>query len=128
MTELAGITIWCEMCILKMRGSDLRGDQISWGLSPQQTRWLFPGVLEMRSLNRVRGSFSQIYEIFILLYMTCVVKSWGLLRWYSGKESTCQCRRHKRHRFSPWVGKIPWRSEWQPTPGFLPGECHGRGS
>ena len=23
------------------------------------------------------------------------------------KESTCQCRRHKRHRFNPWVGKIP---------------------
>ena len=25
----------------------------------------------------------------------------------SGKEPTCQCRRHKRHRFSIWVGKIP---------------------
>ena len=24
-----------------------------------------------------------------------------------GKEPTCQCRRHKRHRFSIWVGKIP---------------------
>ena len=25
-------------------------------------------------------------------------------------------------RFSPWVGKIPWRRKWQPTPVFLPGE------
>ena len=24
------------------------------------------------------------------------------------KESSCQCRRHKRHRFDPWVRKIPW--------------------
>ena len=24
------------------------------------------------------------------------------------------------------VGKIPWRSKWQPTPVFLPGECHGQ--
>ena len=24
----------------------------------------------------------------------------------------------------PWVGKIPWRREWQPTPVFLPGEFH----
>ena len=24
--------------------------------------------------------------------------------------------------FSPWVGKIPWRRAWQPTPVFLPGE------
>ena len=27
---------------------------------------------------------------------------------------------------SPWVGKIPWRRERQPTPVFLPGESHGR--
>ena len=40
----------------------------------------------------------------------------------SGKESTCQCRRHKRHGFNPWVGKIPWRRAWQPTLVFLPGE------
>ena len=24
----------------------------------------------------------------------------------------------------PWVGKIPWRRAWQPTPVFLPGESH----
>ena len=28
----------------------------------------------------------------------------------------------------PWVGKIPWRREWLPTPVFLPGEFHGQGS
>ena len=28
--------------------------------------------------------------------------------------------------FDPWVGKIPWRRKWQPTPVFLPGESHGR--
>ena len=27
---------------------------------------------------------------------------------------------------TPWVGKIPWRREWQPTPVFLPGESHGQ--
>ena len=29
-----------------------------------------------------------------------------------------------RRRFHPWVGKIPWRRAWQPTPIFLPGESH----
>ena len=29
-----------------------------------------------------------------------------------------------RHRFSPWVGKIPWRRAWQPTSVFLPGKSH----
>ena len=33
-----------------------------------------------------------------------------------------------RCRFSPWVGKIPWRRAWQPTPVFLPGESHGQRS
>ena len=28
----------------------------------------------------------------------------------------------------PWVGKIPWRRKWQPTPVILPGESHGRRS
>ena len=37
------------------------------------------------------------------------------------KVSTSQCR---RCRFDPWLGKIPWRWEWQPTPVFLPGESH----
>ena len=44
------------------------------------------------------------------------------------KEPTCQCRRHKRLGFDPWVGKIPWRRARQPTPVFLPRECHGQRS
>ena len=36
--------------------------------------------------------------------------------------------RCKRHRFNPWVGKIPWRRAQQPTPAFLPGESHGQRS
>ena len=36
--------------------------------------------------------------------------------WLSGKESAYQCR---RHGFYPWVGMIPWRRKWQPTPVFL---------
>ena len=31
-----------------------------------------------------------------------------------------------RHQFDPWVRKIPWRREWQPTPVFLPGESLGQ--
>ena len=35
------------------------------------------------------------------------------------------CLQCRRPGFDPWVGKIPWRREWQPTPVFLPGESHG---
>ena len=48
--------------------------------------------------------------------------------WHSGKESVCQYRRCKRCGFDSWVGKMPWRRKWQPTPVFLPGKCHGQRS
>ena len=43
----------------------------------------------------------------------------------SGKESACQCRRHKRLEFNPWVRKILWSRKWLPTPVFLLGKSHG---
>ena len=41
-----------------------------------------------------------------------------------GKEPACECRRQTQ--IWSWIGKIPWRREWQPTPVFLPGEFHGQ--
>ena len=29
-------------------------------------------------------------------------------------------------RLDPWVGKIPWKKKWLPTPVFLPGEFHAQ--
>ena len=55
----------------------------------------------------------------VCLYYT--IGLWKSMRFPGGtcgKEPTCQCRRHKRLRFDPWVGKIPWRRAWQPTPIF----------
>ena len=42
------------------------------------------------------------------------------------KNPHLQCRRHRRHRFNSWVGEIPQRRKWQPTPVFLPGKFHGQ--
>ena len=44
------------------------------------------------------------------------------------KNLPAQCGRHKRHRFSLWAGKIPWRRKWQPTPIFLPGKFMDTGA
>ena len=43
-------------------------------------------------------------------------------------ESQPICLQCRRLGFDPWVGKIPWRREWQPTPVLLPGESHGQRS
>ena len=32
---------------------------------------------------------------------------------------------YRRPGFNPWVGKVPGRREWLPTPVFRPGELHG---
>jgi len=37
------------------------------------------------------------------------------------KESACSAG-------DSWVGMIPWRRAWQPTPVFLPGKFHGQRS
>ena len=34
----------------------------------------------------------------------------------------------EKYGLDPWVGKIPWRRKWQPTPLFLPEEAHGQRS
>ena len=42
-----------------------------------------------------------------------------------GKASACNAG---DPRFDPWVGTIPWRRKWQPTPVLLPGKSHGQRS
>ena len=84
-------------------------------------QWVF--FLQVRRSDRVRrqaNSFRRPSKPFqSLTHLACFPGS------ASGKEPACQCRRQKRLRFNPWVGKIPWRRAWQPTPAFLPGESHG---
>ena len=46
---------------------------------------------------------------------------WRLRHW----RICLQCR---RSGFDPWIGKIPWRRKWQPTPVFFPGKSHGQRS
>ena len=54
--------------------------------------------------------------------------------WWYVLEASLVAQRIKRPpamletRVQSWVGKIPWRRKWQPTPVFLPGESHGQRS
>ena len=44
------------------------------------------------------------------------------------KSLPANAERLKKCGLDSWVGKIPWRKEWQPTPVFLPGGSHGQRS
>ena len=77
--------------------------------------WLSQNVDRTKTRTQI---FCFKFSIFILPYT-------GLPRWFSGKQSACQCR---RHRFNSWIRKIPWRRKGQPTPVFLPGKSRGQRS
>ena len=62
------------------------------------------------------------------VFFFSIALAWGFPGGTTSKEPACQCKRCRRRRFNPGVGKIPRRRQWQPTPVFLPGESHGQRS
>ena len=67
--------------------------------------------------NGIIHSFLWLSSILL-----CVYIYWGFPGGSDGKESACNAGDSGS---TPWVGKIPWKRKWQPTPVFLPGEFHG---
>ena len=74
----------------------------------------------MQSKGLSRVSSNTTVHINSSALLGCNLYAMGLPWWLSGKEPAWQCR------FDPWVGKIPWRRKWLPTPVFLPGKSHGQ--
>ena len=73
----------------------------------------------------------QLIKLVVVKRLAALVSCGNLLSFpggATGKEPTCQSKRHKRYRFHPWVRKIPCRKAWQPLPVFLSGESHGQKS
>ena len=66
-------------------------------------------------------SLENTMDVFLLSLYNPVYLT-GLPWWLRWERIRLQCR---RPRLDPWVGKIPWRREWLPTPVFLPGESQG---
>ena len=63
-------------------------------------------------------------KVNIFLELECPPPLYMGLSWWLRQQRICL--QYRRHRFDPWVRKIPWRMEWQPTSLFLPGEFHGQ--
>ena len=95
-------------------GRSIASPQVA-GLQGCAYQWRQPAALQ--------NTESHVLTLPILSHSheVCLRHSYGLCWWFSGKESACQCR---TYRFDLWVGKIPWRRKWQPTPVFLPGKPH----
>ena len=61
-----------------------------------------PGVPQSMGLQRVRHDWATEPRL---------MERQGLPWWLSGKEYTCQCR---RHRFNPWLGRFPGEGNGNP--------------
>ena len=59
---------------------------------------------------------------------TAQLHSFHMLDFPGGSDSKSIYLQCGKPRFDPWVGKIPWRRKWQPTPVFLPGDSQGQRS
>ena len=79
------------------------------------------GMVASYNLHIVKGSTAIEFREFTV----CGINI-GLPRWLNDKEPACQCRRHKKRQFDPWVWKIPWRRAWHPIPVVLLEELHGQ--
>ena len=81
-------------------------------------------------LYNIWSSVYGFFFFFLLRFIhvvACVFLFYGwIIVHYRDVPHLClQCR---KPGFSPWIRKIPWRREWQPTPVFLPGKFHGQRS
>ena len=72
-------------------------------------------VFKIYTFNNIQICNTVLLTIVTMFYIIFLAFPGGA----SGKQPVCQCRRHKRHSFDPWVRKIPWRRAWQPTPVIL---------
>ena len=82
-----------------------------------------PGLLHCRQTLNLWATREHVWNVSIYTLVFLIFPG-GV----SGKEPTCQCRRHKKCGFNPWVRKISWRRAWQHTPVYLPGKFHGQRS
>ena len=106
--------LWCWEGL----GAGGEGDDRGWdGWMASPTRWTWvwvnsgswwwtgrPGVLQFMGLQRVGHDWVLNWTELDVHFIYKI--------WCGGKEANYQCRRHKRCKFYPWIGKIPWRNRW----------------
>ena len=77
----------------------------------------------------LKSRLENFEQYFASMWDECICAVvWTFVGFPGGSEVKSVCLQCGRPGFDPWVGKIPWRKKWQPTPVVLPGESQGQRS
>ena len=89
----------------------------------KEWNWVICRDVDGPRVHHTEWSQSERGKYCILMHVLVYMPGfpWWLRRW-------SVCLQGGRPGFNPWVGKIPWRRKWQPTPVLLPRKSHGRRS
>ena len=68
----------------------------------------------------------QILNLYIHIYIFYNTFTYINTDFPGGSDGKSVCLQCRRPGLDPWVGRIPWRRKWQPTPVFLPGKFQAR--
>ena len=89
---------------------------------------LHSAQIQLQCISSRRPHLELTHPFFVNSHLLVCRNKEGLPRWQSGKEPTCQCRRHRRCRLDSWAGKIPWSRKRLLATVFLPGKFQGQRS
>ena len=100
-------------------GSKLLSHREDISLIVQEIVKHFPKVVELEF---------QLFHVYVSIWccqslIVAILQMWVSFPGGLMVKNSSACR---RLRFDPWLGRIPWRRKWQPTPVLLPGEFHGQ--
>ena len=108
----------------------------SWGHEEEDTTEQLNNRLIGRLNSLHTWGTPDIFQVFNLAYLHLIPHSSPVrttllsIKWGNGTSLVVQAVKNlpamQKPGFDPWVRKIPWRREWQPTPVFLHGESPGQ--
>ena len=95
---------WGKHALLWDRGEGIPSIEIYFSLQIWRDKKMNTIYTNTRISVRI---FIKISKHLYIVFFWVILQYLGLPGGVSGKEPDCQCRRLKRHRFNPWIGKIP---------------------
>ena len=100
-----------KMYIFKRRYGMEREYRLNWSIFSTQSPLAVSHEIPQSTMwyTYIQQNITRLLKGMELCRLQRCRWTWGLPGGTSGKEPAYQCKRHKRFKFDPQVGKIPWK-------------------